>query len=65
MYEYIEIWHNRRRGHSALGWPSPIEFGTRNKIVVAKGFHDPTPPDPGHPRASTEPRGGSQACTLS
>jgi putative transposase len=35
MFEYLEIWHNRRRRHSALGWLSPIEFETRSKIVVA------------------------------
>jgi putative transposase len=35
MFEYLEIWHNRRRRHSALGWLSPLEFETQNKIVVA------------------------------
>jgi putative transposase len=35
MFEYLEIWHNRRRRHSALGWLSPIEFEAQNKIVVA------------------------------
>jgi putative transposase len=35
MFEYLEIWHNRRRRHSALGWLSPIEFETQNKIIVA------------------------------
>jgi putative transposase len=35
MFEYLEIWHNRRRRHSALDWLSPIEFETQNKIVVA------------------------------
>jgi putative transposase len=35
MFEYLEIWHNRRRRHSALGWLSPIDFETQNKIVVA------------------------------
>ena len=34
-FEYLEIWHNRRRSHSALGWRSPIEFENQNKIVVA------------------------------
>jgi putative transposase len=35
IFEYLEIWHNRRRRHSALGWLSPLEFETQNKIVVA------------------------------
>jgi putative transposase len=35
MFEYLEIWHNRRRRHSALGWLSPQEFETLSKIVVA------------------------------
>ena len=35
MFEYLEIWHNRRRRHSALGWLSPVEFETQNKIIVA------------------------------
>jgi len=35
MFEFLKIWHNRRRRHSALGWLSPIEFETENKIVVA------------------------------
>jgi transposase InsO family protein len=34
MFEYLEIWHNRHRRHSALGWLSPAEFETQNKIVA-------------------------------
>ena len=34
MFEYLEIWHNRHRRHSALGWLSPVEFETQNKIVA-------------------------------
>ncbi len=26
MFDYLEIFHNRRRRHSALGWLTPIEF---------------------------------------
>ena len=47
MFEYLEIWHNRRRRHSALGWLSPIAFETQNEIVVTYGFQEPTPPKPG------------------
>ena len=35
MFEYLEIWHDRRRRHSALSWLSPMEFKTQDKIVVA------------------------------
>jgi transposase InsO family protein len=28
IFEYLEIFHNRRRRHSALGWASPLEFET-------------------------------------
>jgi putative transposase len=35
IFEYLEIWHNRRRRHSALGWLSPTEFESNSKIVVA------------------------------
>ncbi len=35
IFEYLEIWHNRRRRHSALGWLTPIEFETQDKITVA------------------------------
>jgi putative transposase len=35
IFEYLEIWHNRRRRHSALGWRSPLEFENQSKIVVA------------------------------
>jgi transposase InsO family protein len=26
IFEYLEIFHNRRRRHSALGWRTPIEY---------------------------------------
>jgi putative transposase len=35
MFAYLEIWHNRRRRHSALGSLSPIEFETQRKIIGA------------------------------
>ena len=35
IFEYLEIWHNRRRRHSALGWLTPLEFEKQSKIVVA------------------------------
>ena len=35
MFEYLEIWHNRQRRHSQLGWLTPIEF-ERNRIMTVK-----------------------------
>lgn len=34
MFESLEIWHDRRRRHSQLGWLTPIEF-ERSRIAVA------------------------------
>lgn len=31
IFEYLEIFHNRQRRHSALGMFSPIEFETRHQ----------------------------------
>jgi putative transposase len=33
IFEYLEIWHNRKRRHSQLGWVTPIEF-ERNRIIT-------------------------------
>jgi len=33
IFEYLEIWHNRKRRHSQLGWLTPIEF-ERNRIIT-------------------------------
>jgi len=35
IFEYIEIWHNRQRRHSALGMVSPVEFEIRHNGTVA------------------------------
>ena len=35
IFEYIEIFHNRRRRHSALGYRSPNEYEKMNKEAVA------------------------------
>ena len=32
IFEYIEIFHNRRRRHSSLGYLSPIEFELRSEL---------------------------------
>lgn len=33
IFEYLEIWHNRKRRHSQLGWHTPVEF-ERNRIIT-------------------------------
>jgi transposase InsO family protein len=33
IFEYLEIWHNRKRRHSQLAWLTPIEF-ERNRITT-------------------------------
>jgi transposase InsO family protein len=33
IFEYLEIWHNRKRRHSQLGWLTPLEF-ERNRIIT-------------------------------
>jgi transposase InsO family protein len=35
IFEYLEIWHNRKRRHSQLGWLTPIEFERNRVITVA------------------------------
>lgn len=35
MFDYLEIWHNRRRRHSQLGMLTPIEFENKRSITVA------------------------------
>ena len=29
VFEYIEVWYNRQRRHSSLGYLSPVEFERR------------------------------------
>ena len=35
MFDYIEVFHNRQRRHSALGMMSPIEFEARRTPTTA------------------------------
>jgi putative transposase len=34
MFDYIEVFHNRQRRHSALGMLSPVEFELRFKQLT-------------------------------
>lgn len=34
IFDYLEIWHNRRRRHSALGWISPVEYEMKHSTVA-------------------------------
>jgi len=35
IFEYLEIFHNRQRRHSALGWLTPMEYEQRHTTNVA------------------------------
>ncbi len=35
IFEYLEIFHNRQRRHSALGMLTPVEFENRNQPTTA------------------------------
>ncbi|HEY9377427.1 MAG TPA: integrase core domain-containing protein [Jiangellaceae bacterium] len=35
IFEYLEIWHNRQRRHSSLGWLAPLESENRLPMTVA------------------------------
>ena len=37
IFEYIEIFHNRRRRHSALGMRTPIEYGDTRRLMRGTG----------------------------
>ena len=53
IFEYLEIFHNRQRRHSALGMLTPIEFEGTNHSGMR--IQSATPRNPGHSRASTSP----------
>jgi putative transposase len=63
IFDYLEIFHNRQRRHSALGMCTPNRVRTATPIRPTRGLNPSmaTPPNPGHIRVSglTE---GIQSC---
>jgi Integrase core domain len=41
IFEYLEIFHNRRRRHSSLSMLTPIEFKARHQPTTAVRVHEP------------------------
>jgi transposase InsO family protein len=35
IFAYIEVWYNRQRLHSTLGYLSPVQFETRTQADIA------------------------------
>lgn len=35
IFEYLEIFHNRQRRHSALGMLTPVEFEPQHQPITA------------------------------
>jgi putative transposase len=35
IFDYLEVFHNRQRRHSALGWLTPMEYEKRHTTDVA------------------------------
>ncbi len=56
IFEYLEIFHNRQRRHSALGMldPSRVRDSTQDSDSGLKSSHS-TPRNPRQPRSSVKP----------
>jgi putative transposase len=55
IFEYLEIFHNRQRRHSALGWRTPVEF---------EKLHEPTLPDSHTPRSPNGAQTSNSQCLV-
>ena len=58
MFEYIEVFHNRQRRHSSIGYLTPIQFETRTP--VAQKSSDTDYVHPGACHTLRESQDGSQ-----
>ena len=65
IFEYLEIFHNRQRRHSALGMLTPVEF---EAVINQRQRHEIQPADSTEPRAPQslhKTRGGSPCVSSS
>ena len=54
IFEYLEIFYNRRRRHSALDWLTPMEYEKLHTTNAARLAHaEVTDRGPHHPERST------------
>ncbi|MCX5357036.1 IS3 family transposase (plasmid) [Streptomyces mirabilis] len=58
LFEYLEIFHNRQRRHSALGMLSPVESHPASSLKPSNS----APPNLGQSGASTDPGALHAAC---
>jgi len=56
IHDYIEIWHNTQRRHSALNMLTPTEYETNtNHYAPPPDSRPPTPQKPGQTNLSIKP----------
>jgi hypothetical protein len=55
IFEYLEVFHNRRRRYFALGMLPPVEYEHRSMSTRQREPRIPTPRNPIHARASGNP----------
>ena len=51
---FKEIFHNRQRRHSALGWRTPVEFEKLHATDVASLAHTPRSPNGAQTRTNNQ-----------
>jgi transposase InsO family protein len=55
LFEYLEIFHNRRRRHSSIGMLTPIEYELSINEAEPRSMTTFQHPDSGKPRAHQRP----------